>query len=91
MAAIKAHPRFSTKSQLMSFLGTLNFYRRYLQGAASILKPLMEAKCGADGKHIQLEWTKEMGKAFLAAKAALTDATHLAHPVREAELSLAVE
>ena len=32
-----------------------------------------------------------MGKAFVASKAALTDATHLAHPIQEAELSLAVD
>ena len=32
-----------------------------------------------------------MEKAFLAAKAALTDAAHLAHPLQEAELSLAVD
>ena len=38
------------------------------------------------GKHSQLEWTKV--KAFTAAKAALTDA---AHPLQEAELSLAVD
>ena len=90
MAAIKAHPMPSTKSQLMSFLGMLNFYRRYLQGAANILKLLICATHGAGGKHSQLEWTKEMGKAFLAAKAALRETTHLAHPVQEAELSLAV-
>ena len=41
------------------------------------------------GKHSQLEWTKV--KAFTAAKAALTDAAHLAHPLQEAELSLAVD
>ena len=29
VAAIKAHCRPSTKSQMMSFLGMLNFYRRY--------------------------------------------------------------
>ena len=83
--AIKAHPKPSTKSQLISFL---NFYRRNLRGAASILKPLTDATRGVGGKHSQLEKTKEMGKAFVAAKAALTEATHLAHPIKE-ELSLA--
>ena len=90
VAAIKAHPKPRTKSQLI-FLGMLNFYRRYLRGAASILKPLTEATLGVGGKHSQLEWTKEMGKAFVAAKVAHTDATHLAHPIQGAELSLAVD
>ena len=50
---------------MMSFLGMLNFYRRYLQGAASILKPLTDATHGAGSKHSHLEWTKEMEKAFV--------------------------
>ena len=91
VAAIAAHPNPSTKSQLMSFLGMLNFYKRYLKGAASILKPLTDATRKAGGKHSKLEWTKVMGKAFTAAKAAFTDATHLVHPLQEAELSLAVD
>ena len=32
-----------------------------------------------------------MGKAFMATKVALTDTTHLAHPIQDAELSLAVD
>ena len=75
----------------MSYLSMLNFYRRYLKGAASILKLLMDTTRWVGGKHSKLEWTKEMGKAFMAAKAALTDATHLAHPLQEGELSLAVD
>ena len=89
--AIAAPPKSGTKSQMMSFLGMLNFYRRYLKGAASILKLLTDATRGADGKHSKLEWTKVMEKAFVAAKAALKDAAHLAHPLKEAELSLAVD
>ena len=91
VAAITAYPKPSTKSQLMSFLGMLNFYRRYLKGAASILKPLTDATRGAGCKESKLEWTKVMVKAFLTAKATLTDAAHLAHPLQEAELSLAVD
>ena len=91
VAAITAHPQPATKSQLMSFLGMINFYRRYLSGAASILKPLTDATRGTGGKHSPLKWTKEMLQAFAAAKEALTKATHLAHPLQEAELSLAVD
>ena len=91
VAPIAAHPKPSTKLQLMIFLGMLNFYRRYLKGAASILKPLKDATRGVGGKHSKLEWTKVMEKAFMAAKAALTDATHLAHPLEEAKLSLPMD
>ena len=75
----------------MSFLGILNFYRRFLKGTASILKPLTDATRGAGGKHSKLEWTKVMEKAFVAAKATLTDAANLAHPWQEAELSMALD
>ena len=91
VAAITAYPKPSTKSQLTSFLGMLNFYRRYLKEAASILKPLTDATRGAGSKHSKLEWTKVIEKASMAAKAALTDATNLAHPLQKAELSLAVD
>ena len=69
----------------------LNFYRRYLQGAVSILKPLTDATCGAGSKHSKLKLTREMGRAFLAAQTALKEATHLAYPDQEAELTLAVD
>ena len=69
----------------------LNFYRRYLRGAASILKPITDATPRAGGKHSQLVWTKEMEKVFVAAKAALTDNTHLAHPIQKVKLSLAID
>ena len=46
VAAIEAHLQPATKSQLMSFLGMLNFYRRYIRGAASILKPFTDATRG---------------------------------------------
>ena len=59
----------------------LNFYRRYLQGAVSILKPLTDATCGAGSKHSKLKLTREMGRAFLAAQTSLKEATHLAYPV----------
>ena len=62
-----------------------------VSGAAHVYTGPVLAGHTCGGKHSQLEWNKEMGKAFLATKAALTDATHLAHPVQEVELSLAVD
>ena len=55
VAAITSYPKPSTKSQLMSFLGILTFYRRYLRGAASILKLLTDATLGVGSKHSKLE------------------------------------
>ena len=39
--------------------------------------------------HSKLAWIGGMEKDFLAAKAALTQTTHQAHPVQETELALA--
>ena len=44
--AITKYPRPTTCSQLLSFLGMINFYRRFIRGAASILKPLTDATKG---------------------------------------------
>ena len=42
--------------QLLSFLGMINFYRRFIWGAASILKPLTDAKKGSGHRHRKLDW-----------------------------------
>ena len=91
VAAIQRHPKPDTKSQMMSFLGMLNFYRWYIREADVILKPLTDVTRGSGGKLSKLDWMGTMEKAFLANKAALTVATYLAHPVQEAELALAVD
>ena len=44
--AIIKYPRPTTCSQLPSVLGMINFYRRFIKGAASILKPLTDATKG---------------------------------------------
>ena len=44
--AITKYPRPTTCSQLLSFLGMINFCRRFIRGAASILKPLTDATRG---------------------------------------------
>ena len=54
-----------------------------------MLKPLTDSlKGGASGK---LEWSDSMRGAFLASKAAMTNAAELVHPVEGAELSLEVD
>jgi len=48
--AITKHPKPTNKGQLMSFLGMFNFYRKFIKGAASILKPLTDATKGKEGR-----------------------------------------
>ena len=55
VAAIRAFPWPGTIGQLMSYLGMVNFYRRFIKGAAGALKPLTDALCGASGKAAKLD------------------------------------
>ena len=89
VAAIKKFPRPDTVRQLQTFLGMVNFYRRFLPKAAMVLKPLTDILKGeARGK---LTWTVEMETAFQRGKEAVCQAAELAHPHPKAELSLAVD
>ena len=87
--AIRKFPQPETVQQLQTYLGMVNFYRRFLRGAAQVLKPLTDIlKGGAKGK---LEWSDCMRGAFTASKAAMVNAAELVHPEEGAELSLEVD
>ena len=73
---------------LQRFLGLLNFYRRFIPGAAGLLRPLTDALRASARP---FTWTAAMDAAFLAAKSALAAACALQHPVPGARLSLAVD
>ena len=60
--------------KLQHFLGLVNFYRWFLQGAAGFLLPLTDALQGP-GK--SLAWYPPMEQAFSAAKTALAAAAEL--------------
>ena len=87
LAAIHAFPQPGTVGQLKSYLGMMNFYRRFIKGAAGVLKPLMDALRGASGK---LEWSTPMLEAFEGSKQLMVRATHLAHLGKKAKLALSV-
>jgi cleavage and polyadenylation specificity factor subunit 1 len=87
--AVQNFPQPKDTKQLMSFLGLLNFYRRFLPQAAGVLRPLTDKLAG--GQPAKLEWTDQMNSAFEKAKQLLCAATCLAHPDPAAELSLAVD
>ncbi len=89
VAAIQEFPRLSDAKQLQSFLGLVNFYRRFIPAAAQILLPLTEALKGS--KPAKLCWTPAMVHTFSSIKAALCQATVLSHPDPEAEICLAVD
>ena len=67
-------PSLSTPRELQRFLGMINFYRRFLLGAANNLCPLTEAP---KGNPKVLFWTTEMQAATTTIKAALVAAVPL--------------
>ena len=86
--AIRDFPAPTDVKSLQRFLGMVNFYRRFLPGAAHVLKPLTDALTGSP-KH--LDWTPQLQAAFEAAKAATAAAVKLVHPAPDATVSLAVD
>ena len=89
VTTITKFPQPETTQQLQTYLGMVNFYRRFLKGAALVLKPLTDQlKGGVKGK---LQWTDSMRTAFDKSKEAMLNAAELAHPVEGAELSLVVD
>ncbi len=85
MAAIAAHPRPTNIRELQNFLGVINFYRKFMPGAVTILRLLTDVLKGSPKPRMVLEWTRDRRDTFQAAKAALRKATHLAYPKAEAE------
>jgi hypothetical protein len=89
--AILAHPRPGSLQELQGFLGTVNFYRRFLPAAAKLLRLLTDALRGGKEARERIEWSAEMEEAFSATKQALAKATLLAHPSPGAEVALMVD
>jgi hypothetical protein len=91
VSAVTDFPRPSTVKELQMFLGMVNFYRRFLPGAARALKPLKDCLRGGAKGPKTVEWNGEREAAFTEVKQMLPSATRLAHPAQAAKLSLAVD
>lgn len=86
--AIHDFPAPTDVKSLQRFLGLVNFYRRFVPGAALILQPLTDALAG-NAKHV--EWSAAMQSAFQQAKLAIAAAVKLVHPAPSATVSLATD
>jgi len=85
-------PRPKTIRELRSFLGMLNFYRRSLNKAAEIQRPLNQLLKGAKkNDRTPIEWTRPVIESFEESKKELAKTTGLAHPDESLELSLACD
>ncbi len=89
--AVTKFPRPSTVKELQGFLGLVNFYRRFIPAAASILKPLTDSLKGGLKGAERIAWQPQMEKSFHDIKEALAQVTMLTHPSPHAHLSIAVD
>jgi len=89
VAAIRDFPRPENSKALQGYLGMINFYQRFILGAARLLKPLTDKLKG--GSQRVIVWTEEMTKAFEACRTCLMRVAELVHPVECAELVISVD
>jgi len=90
--AIKNFHKPVTIKQLRQFLGMVNFYRRFIPGAAEEQAVLNDMLKGPKTKgKIPINWTKQQETAFKKCKDSLQRATELAHPDPTAELILTTD
>ena len=89
--AIVEVPLPETVKALRRYLGMINFYRRFIPGAAKIFQPLNDLLKGGKKGNAPIEWSKQSEASFRESKRALANATMLAHPIPGAPVSLAVD
>ena len=89
--AIVEVPLPETVKALRRYLGMINFYRRFIPGAAKIFQALNDLLKGGKKGNAPIEWSKQSEASFRESKRALANATMLAHPIPGAPVSLAVD
>lgn len=90
--AIRSFEKPKMAKDLKRFLATINFYRRFIPHAVvnqMKLQTLIDGNKKNDKSPIA--WTEETTVAFQKCKDDLCNATMLAHPARDVELSLVVD
>ena len=81
---VKSHPTPKTKKQLQSFLGMINYYRRFIKDVAKISAPLNKLL----QKNVRFIWTEECEQAFRLLIDALVSDPILSFPDFERKLLL---
>ena len=86
--AIRDFPRPLTTKDLQRFLGMVNFYHRFIPGAAALMAPLYKV---ASTQQKLLDWTSQLRNAFAKTQQASAQATLLHHPMKNAPTALTVD
>ena len=84
---VKNHPMPKTKKQLQSFLGLVNYYRRFIRDVANISAPLNSLL----RKNVRFRWTPECERAFRKLIELLVTEPILSFPDFDKEFQLQVD
>ena len=81
IAAIINWPRPKNITQIRSFLGFCNYYRKFIRGYAQVAKPLYQLLTGENAKKKtnEVEWTEQCEQAFNKLKEICSDTPILAY------------
>ncbi|CAH1731650.1 unnamed protein product [Aphis gossypii] len=90
-AAIRQWPQPQTKKELQRFLGSLNFYHRFVAGAAKLQAALYDIAAAVKGRDGPLSWNDAAEESFRLCREALADTTRLVHPRSDAPLRLSTD
>lgn len=88
---IRNWPLPVSKKALQRFLGSVNYYHRFIPNAAQLQSPLFELASSVKQKDGQLCWSPERRLAFDKSRNALADTLFLCHPSTDAELRLCTD
>ena len=92
VSAIEDFPRPTTVRKLREFLGMVNYYRRFIPQAATLLAPLNDLLKGTKKNSPKpLLWGEEAKQAFTTSKRQLASLTRLAYPVHHAPTLLSTD
>lgn len=89
--AIKEFPQPSTIKQLRQFLGTLNFYKRFIDSANDQTRLNGIIGGPKTKRKATIQWTTELSDAFKKCKESLARATLLSYPDPETKLVLVTD
>jgi len=78
--AVQDWPKPETVTQVRSFIGFVNYFRRFIDHFADTARPLNELLRGARKKQAKVQWTSECQESFDKLKQALITAPVLAMP-----------
>jgi hypothetical protein len=88
--AVKEHPLTQSPKQLKKFLGVINYYHRFLPGAAAIMQPLHQLS-NKKPASAEIQWSWQQKEAFDNAKKLLAEAVTLHHPTTDGQLILCTD